>query len=174
MLIDSPVNGTGPDPVTAMETAINGTKLPKSKNAAVFFPWVSIADPLNGGNLRLTSPVGTIAGLYARTDGNRGVWKAPAGTDATLVGVQAVGYPLTDRENGVLNPHGANCLRIFPVLAPSAGGARTVAGRRPDGRRVEIRARSPDGASSSRRACTEAPSGWCLNRTTSRSGRKSA
>jgi phage tail sheath protein FI len=73
-------------------------------------------------------PSGTIAGLYARVDGARGVWKAPAGTEAALVGAQGIEYNLTDLENGTLNPLGVNCLRLFPVFGPVAWGARTLQG----------------------------------------------
>jgi phage tail sheath protein FI len=125
LLIDPPKTTTTPDAMGALAT---GSALPKSKNAAVYYPWIKIADPLNGGALRDVAPSGTIAGLYARIDSARGVWKAPAGTEATLVGVQAVDYVLTDRENGVLNPHGANCIRLFPVFGPVAWGARTLQG----------------------------------------------
>jgi phage tail sheath protein FI len=69
-----------------------------------------------------------VAGLYARTDAQRGTWKAPAGTEATLRGVQRVDYLLTDRENGVLNPRGVNALRIFPGIGAVAWGARTLRG----------------------------------------------
>ena len=69
-----------------------------------------------------------MAGLYARTDANRGVWKAPAGTEASLSGVQGLVYNLTDTENGQLNPLGLNCLRIFPVYGDVCWGARTLAG----------------------------------------------
>src|SRR5216683_816090 len=77
---------------------------------------------------RPTPPSGTIAGLYARTDGARGVWKAPAGTEATLAGVQKLEYKLTDLENGVLNPLAINCLRNFPIFGPVCWGARTLNG----------------------------------------------
>jgi hypothetical protein len=69
-----------------------------------------------------------MAGLYARTDGNRGVWKAPAGTDANLAGVQSMAVPMTDGENGSLNPLGVNCLRTFPVYGAVSWGARTLRG----------------------------------------------
>ncbi|EEG08444.1 phage tail sheath family protein [Pseudogulbenkiania ferrooxidans] len=124
-VIDAPPSVASPEDMVA---AVSGTALPKSDHAAVYYPWVYIADPLKNGKLRLTPPSGTIAGLYARTDGDRGVWKAPAGTDATLVGVQAVNYPLTDRENGSLNPLGVNCLRTFPVYGAVSWGARTLRG----------------------------------------------
>jgi phage tail sheath protein FI len=124
-VIDAPVEVTTPEEMVA---AASGVKLPKSDHAAVYYPWVYIADPLKNGKLRLTPPSGTIAGLYARTDSDRGVWKAPAGTEATLSGVQALSYPLTDRENGSLNPLGVNCLRIFPVYGAVSWGARTLRG----------------------------------------------
>jgi uncharacterized protein len=100
----------------------------RHRNAAVYFPRVRIADPLNRNRLRSVAASGTIAGLYAATDGSRGVWKAPAGTEARLRNVQALDYVLTDRENGVLNPLGVNALRVFPVFGPIAWGARTLDG----------------------------------------------
>jgi uncharacterized protein len=69
-----------------------------------------------------------MAGLYAATDAGRGVWKAPAGTDVRLRGVQGLDYVLTDRENGALNPLGVNCLRSFPIFGNIAWGARTLDG----------------------------------------------
>jgi phage tail sheath protein FI len=69
-----------------------------------------------------------MAGLYARTDANRGVWKAPAGTEASLTGVIGPSVPLTDKENGVLNPHAVNCIRAFQVYGTVAWGARTLQG----------------------------------------------
>ena len=111
-----------------MVTVISSTALPKSDHAAVYYPWIRIADPLKGGKLRSCPPSGTVAGLYARTDSSRGVWKAPAGTDATLVGVQQIEYLLTDMENGTLNPLGVNCIRILPVFGAVSWGARTLRG----------------------------------------------
>jgi phage tail sheath protein FI len=102
--------------------------LPKSDYAAVYYPWIEIPDPLNNGRQRLMPPSGTVAGLYARTDATRGVWKAPAGTEATLNGVRALGYPMNDRENGTLNPLGINALRMFPVFGAVAWGGRTLRG----------------------------------------------
>jgi phage tail sheath protein FI len=111
-----------------MEEAARGSGLPKSRNAAVYYPWIKIANPLKGGRLRKVAPSGTVAGLMARIDSARGVWKAPAGTEATLTGVQALAYTLTDPENGILNPRGVNCLRLFPVFGAVAWGARTLRG----------------------------------------------
>jgi len=53
--------------------------------------------------------------MMARTDSERGVWKAPAGTEAMLAGVRTLTVPLTDQETGLLNPLGINVLRTFPI-----------------------------------------------------------
>ncbi|HEU4560205.1 MAG TPA: phage tail sheath C-terminal domain-containing protein [Longimicrobium sp.] len=124
-IMDTPRTALTPDAVVNL---VSGTTLPKSDHAALYYPWVWIADPLAGGKLRLTAPSGTVAGVYARTDATRGVWKAPAGTEASLRGVQKVDYALTDLENGIINQQGANALRVFPVVGPVAWGARTMRG----------------------------------------------
>jgi phage tail sheath protein FI len=100
----------------------------KHRNAVAYFPRVRIADPLQGNRLRSFANAGLMAGLYSRTDRERGVWKAPAGIDARLRGVQALDYVLSDPENGVLNPLGLNCLRSFPVFGTVSWGARTLVG----------------------------------------------
>jgi phage tail sheath protein FI len=125
LIVDAPASSKKPDD---MATTIASTALPKSNYAAVYYPWLMIADPLKGGKLEPFPPSGTIAGLYARIDSTRGVWKAPAGTEATLVGVRGVEYLLSDPENGVLNPQGVNCLRVFPIYGAIAWGARTLRG----------------------------------------------
>ena len=97
-------------------------------NAAFYFPWVLAPDPLQQNRPAEFPPCGFVAGLYARTDSNRGVWKAPAGTEASLVGVSGLKIVLTDGENGVLNPKGVNCLRSLPVYGTVLWGARTLRG----------------------------------------------
>jgi hypothetical protein len=69
-----------------------------------------------------------VAGVIARTDASRGVWKAPAGLDATLNGVPRLSVSLTDQETGELNPLGINCLRVRPATGPVIWGARTRQG----------------------------------------------
>jgi phage tail sheath protein FI len=69
-----------------------------------------------------------VAGVMARTDAQRGVWKAPAGIEATLNGVLAPEVPLTDPENGFINPLGVNCIRSFPNTGPIVWGSRTLRG----------------------------------------------
>jgi len=88
-----------------------------SKNAAIFFPRLRQPNPLNDDQKEDFAPCGAVAGIFARTDTQRGVWKAPAGLDATLVEVPELSVPLTDNENGELNPLGINCLRAMPAAA---------------------------------------------------------
>ena len=56
-------------------------------------------------------------GVFAHTDAQGGVWKAPAGLEATLTGVPELSVPLIDAEDGELNSLGINCLRVMPVVA---------------------------------------------------------
>jgi phage tail sheath protein FI len=87
-----------------------------------------MADPLLENRLVEFVPCGAVAGIFARTDSQRGVFKAPAGLDATLNGVRGLTVKLTDGEQGQLNPLGVNCLRSFPVIGNVVWGARTLEG----------------------------------------------
>jgi phage tail sheath protein FI len=125
LLVDAPPN------VSTVQSAVDWktTHLAVSDaNGAAFFPRLRLPDPLNNYQLRTFAPSGVAAGVYARIDSTRGVWKAPAGTEATLNGVQSMVYKLTDPENGVLNPLGLDCFRTFPVYGPVLWGARTLVG----------------------------------------------
>jgi uncharacterized protein len=115
----SALEASGPDP------NITGAD---SINAAFYFPWVQAADPLQQNRTGLFPPSGFVAGIYARTDASRGVWKAPAGSDASLTGAVGLSVVLTDDQNGVLNPQAVNCLRSFPVYGIVLWGARTLRG----------------------------------------------
>ncbi|MBV9098597.1 MAG: phage tail sheath family protein [Frankiaceae bacterium] len=96
---------------------------------AMYYPWLQIPDPANGQRPVLVPPSGSIAGVYAATDIARGVWKAPAGTAAALVGVTGLADPtIDDTTNGILNVAGVNCVRAFPVYGTVVWGARTLAG----------------------------------------------
>jgi phage tail sheath protein FI len=99
-----------------------------ARNAAVYYPRVLQSDPLRDNQISSFVPCGMIAGLMARTDSSRGVWKAPAGIDAALNGIQGLEVVLTDGENGTLNQVGINCLRTFPVYGRVSWGARTLRG----------------------------------------------
>jgi phage tail sheath protein FI len=99
-----------------------------SGNAAVYFPpTLIVADELASLRDREVGTSGTVAGIYARTDTNRGVWKAPAGIEAGLVSARLTEY-LVDNEIGEINPEGINALRAFPAIGSVVWGARTVRG----------------------------------------------
>lgn len=99
-----------------------------ARNAAVFFPRLRMPNPLRQNQLESFASCGAVAGVFARTDVQRGVWKAPAGLDAGLTGVSALTVPMTDSENGQLNPLGVNCLRSMPGAGPLIWGSRTLRG----------------------------------------------
>ncbi|MEJ2009114.1 MAG: phage tail sheath C-terminal domain-containing protein [Acidobacteriota bacterium] len=125
LLLDCPpyVNSVS----SAVDWITNGLAV-KDANGAAFFPRLRLPDPLNSYQLRTFAPSGVVAGLYSRIDSARGVWKAPAGTEASLRGVQGLVYKLNDAENGALNPLGLDCFRTFPVYGSILWGARTLLG----------------------------------------------
>jgi hypothetical protein len=125
LLIDPPSDWINKDAAKAGIGAGVGTT---SKNAAIFFPRLRQANLLRDNQIETFVPCGAIAGIFARTDAQRGVWKAPAGLEATLNGVPALSVSLTDRENGELNPLGVNCLRSFPGVGRVVWGSRTLQG----------------------------------------------
>lgn len=120
-----------PSAWTSVQIAATG-QLPvegdSAKNAAIYFPEITLPDPQRDGTLQQFPPAGTVAGVWARTDVERGVWKAPAGTAASLNGVRSPSVVATDLENGRLNPLGINVLRRFPVTGNVVWGARTMRG----------------------------------------------
>ena len=109
-----------------------GTTVPKSPNGAIYFPYLKSQHPLTGAPVALP-PSGFVAGIYARTDTNRGVWKAPAGLETTILdttGVVDTGR-MTDMRQGVLNQMGVNALRSFPGIGTVVFGARTLVAKNP-------------------------------------------
>jgi phage tail sheath protein FI len=124
LLLDPPTTWKDKDAAKTGVASI-GTS---SKNAAVFFPRLRQPNPLRDGQIENFAPCGTIAGIFARTDTTRGVWKAPAGLDATLVSTPQLSVSLNDAENGELNPLGVNCLRTMPAVGRVVWGSRTLQG----------------------------------------------
>lgn len=100
----------------------------RSRHAAAYFPNIRVDDPLEPGAIRSHPPSGALAGLYARTDGQSGVWQAPAGTEAVLTGAYGPSVVLSDDQHGILNPLGLNVIRKFPVYGTVSFGARTIDG----------------------------------------------
>lgn len=95
--------------------------------AALYYPWLRVA-PHSGGQLLLVPPCGHVAGVYARTDGSRGVHKAPAGVETAVNGALGVDRMLSDDEQGQLNDVGVNVIRVFRDGGrPIVWGARTTA-----------------------------------------------
>jgi phage tail sheath protein FI len=127
MLIVDPKNEWTLSTVAAGVSGMNLTG-DAARNGAIYFPRIKQADPNLDGQIDTFPPSGMIAGVMARTDAQRGVWKAPAGTDASLNGVAALQIEMTDAENGLLNPLGINCLRSFPIFGRIVWGARTLRG----------------------------------------------
>jgi phage tail sheath protein FI len=125
LLVDAPDSWTDGDLPDADATDVNTLRsLVVKDHSAVFYPKVVYSDV---GLKKTIGASGIIAGLMARTDSERGVWKAPAGTTADLRGVLDLDVNLTDLENGVLNKLGVNCLRKFPSGIVN-WGARTLDG----------------------------------------------
>jgi len=125
LLLDPPDTAITP---TQMRTFITSKASLRHQNVALHYPRLIIGDPTNDFRDRSIGASGTVAGLCSRTDTSRGVWKAPAGTEAVLRGVTRLETKLTDPENGTLNPIGVNCLRTFDLYGHVNWGARTLFG----------------------------------------------
>lgn len=93
-------------------------------HTGVWWPQVTI---VSNGTRKNVDPSGSIAGIMARIDGSRGVWKAPAGLEADVRGVLGVRVPMSDEQNGLINPEAINAVRPFPAGVVS-WGARTLDG----------------------------------------------
>ena len=111
---------------TGLLPSLTGSDAP---NSGMFFPWVKAPDPLQENALVDFPPCGFVAGVFARTDSSRGVWKAPAGSEASLNGAAGLSITMSDAENGQLNPLGINCLRTLPVYGNVVWGSRTMHGQ---------------------------------------------
>src|SRR3954452_10044683 len=107
-----------------------------SKFAALYYPWIEVADPLNDGHPLLVPPSGHMAGVWCRTDGSRGVHKAPA--NEVLMGVNGLAFQVMHAEQGALNQKGVNCIRAFPGRGIRVWGARTLSSD-PEWRYINVR-----------------------------------
>jgi uncharacterized protein len=108
------------------------------RNAAIYFPRVHEIGAAAGGAYRSLPNSGAVAGVYARTDVTRGVWKAPAGTEASLRGVRLLERALSNAESDKLAAVGINSLRAFPNHGPVVWGARTTDAADPDFKYVPV------------------------------------
>ena len=103
----------------------------------IYFPWITVKDPFNPKDIINVAPSGHIAGIYARSDGKRGVHKAPA--NENIVGALNTTYRFTHAEQGSLNQNGINCIRYFPKEGIRVWGARTMAAGASEWRYLNVR-----------------------------------
>src|SRR6201995_3200999 len=106
-----------------------------SKMAALYWPWIEVMDPLTGRPMRVP-PSGHVAGVWARTDEERGVHKAPA--NEVIRGANGLAFQITHAEQGELNRNGINCIRAFPGRGIRIWGARTLSSD-PEWRYINVR-----------------------------------
>jgi len=123
LLVDPPETTVTP----SAAQGLLGASFDPSKDAAFYYPRLVMPDPLAPGLSKNIGPSGVVAGVMARTDATRGVWKAPAGIDAVVGGV-TLAVPVTEADSGALNPLGINALRTLPVIGNVVWGARTLFG----------------------------------------------
>ncbi|GAB3170301.1 phage tail sheath subtilisin-like domain-containing protein [Myceligenerans halotolerans] len=126
LLVDPPPAATPADAEAfASDNGLTGIA---ARNAALYYPRVRHADPMRGGSIGTFAPSGVVAGVLARTDASRGVWKAPAGLEAAMTGVVDLERHLSNDQNGDLNSSGVNALRAFRDAGSVVWGARTLRG----------------------------------------------
>jgi phage tail sheath protein FI len=130
LIVDPPATWNDKDDPQDATNGVDGSAfgVTRTENTVLYFPRVIALDPLQENRPATFGPGGAVAGVIARTDSARGVWKAPAGIEATLNGVIDFAVRLTNGENGELNPLGINCLRAFDGVGRVVWGARTLRG----------------------------------------------
>ncbi len=106
-------------------------------HGALYYPWIKVADPFDAKRQVLIPPSGHVAGIYARSDNQRGVHKAPA--NEIVSGAIDLQLNVTKNEQELLNPIGVNCIRAFPGRGIRIWGARTLAMTDPSWRYINVR-----------------------------------
>lgn len=127
--------------------AVKSLGLPTSTYSVTYYPWVSVSNPLYHPDKNpLVSktiniaPSAIAAGMWAKIDGKRGVWKAPAGVATQVLGAQGMEYQVDDTAQNQLNPLGINSIRNIPNFGSVFWGARTLATKAdPEWRYVPVR-----------------------------------
>ncbi len=141
------VDGPGPDPVEDLNRLIQvgtaggdgdggGLRPRDTLYGAVYYPWITVVDPLAPGTLVDVPPSGHIAGIYARTDSTRGVHKSPA--NEVVRGALNVLHRLAQSEQELLNPAGINVIRLLARGGIRVWGARTLS-TDPEWRYINVR-----------------------------------
>jgi phage tail sheath protein FI len=121
VLLDAPPDRAKPQDVSDWLTHEFNRR---SQFAALYYPWIQVANPRNGGRAIAIPPCGHMMGVWSRTDETRGVHKAPA--NEVPRGVIGLSYDCNFREQELLNPIGINCIRTFPNRGIRIWGARTL------------------------------------------------
>ena len=127
--------------------AVDAMAAPTSTYSVMYYPWINVGNPFYHAEKNPAvprtipvAPSGFAAGMWSKTDGVRGVWKAPAGVEARLLGVAGLQTIVEDDEQDYLNPKGLNCIRKLPGFGPVIWGARTLATKaNPEWRYVPVR-----------------------------------
>jgi phage tail sheath protein FI len=117
-------------PVATHQSPVNSTY------AAYYYPWITVRS-LDGSTTVSMPPGGHVAGIYAQTDTNRGVWSAPA--NLALLGVTAISQNVNDLESDQLNSRGIDLIRSFPAQGIKVWGARTTGSEDSDWKYVPVR-----------------------------------
>jgi phage tail sheath protein FI len=130
-ILDPPMNAVADTLTDIKAVSIDQyvTEFPKSQNGALYFPYLLSTDPVTDRTIPV-APSGFVAGIYARTDANRGVWKAPAGLETSVLntaGPVPTGL-MNDQQQGVLNLDAINVIRSFNAIGTVVFGARTLVG----------------------------------------------
>ncbi len=123
LLVDTPV---GLDGIAALATWLRAVR-PVSPDAAAYFPRVAVPDPVQPARHLDLAPSGAVAGIFSRTDRDRGVWKAPAGVEAALWGVDRLVLDLPPDDVAAVTGLGVNPLRHLTGDVAGVWGARTTA-----------------------------------------------
>jgi hypothetical protein len=143
MVIIDPEQGLELDQAAKANTMITTT----STYAAMYYPWAKVRNPFYNVDTNATAaatlnvaPSAIAAGVWARIDGTRGVWKAPAGVESSLRGLVGLEFIVDDGDQDQLNPLGVNCLRRFPNYGSVVWGTRTLSTKaNPEWRYVPVR-----------------------------------
>jgi hypothetical protein len=129
------------------ENSVNDLSLSTSTYAVTYYPWIKAVNvyynaETNPGapDTQLVPPAGFAAGMWAKIDGRRGVWKAPAGVETGLLGIASLNANVDEGDQDALNPLGVNCIRKLPGFGPVIWGARTLSTKAvPEWRYVPVR-----------------------------------
>ena len=123
-ILDTPKGQT----VTGVRTRIVDTDKLASERASIYYSWLVVSDPIGVGKnpTKTIPPSGHVMGVFARTDASQGVWKAPAGEEAKILGIIDIEYSVSDAEQDLLNPVGINCIRNLTGSGTVIWGARTL------------------------------------------------